>query len=300
MKISKKILILLFGIGIAILIYGISKLNQRQSISKINKEWRANFPHNIEYVKEMPNVDSLYIFIMAGQSNMAGRGFVEPQDTIPNKRILTIDKSMNWVYAKEPFHFYEPSMTGLDCGMSFAKKLLDSIPQNISIAIIPCAVGGSSIQQWLNDETFRGTTLLTNFKNKVDFAQKHGAIKGILWHQGENDATLERIPSYSQKLDSLINAFRKIVANNSLPVLIGEIRSYSESKETQTIWDSINSIIHITAKNKNGIFVIKTEDLQHKGDKLHFNSESQRKLGARFAQKYLESIVPKQNIFSKK
>ncbi|MEQ8808135.1 MAG: sialate O-acetylesterase, partial [Imperialibacter sp.] len=29
-----------------------------------------------------------WVFVMAGQSNMAGRGIVEPQDTVTNPRIL--------------------------------------------------------------------------------------------------------------------------------------------------------------------------------------------------------------------
>ncbi len=254
---------------------------------KVKQEWQINFPQKVKYVKRLPDPDSLYIFFMAGQSNMAGRGFVKPLDTIPNKRILTIDETNNWIYAKEPLHFYEPSLAGLDCGMSFARKLLDSIPDGISIAMIPCAVGGSSIEQWLNNEAFRGVTLLDNFKSKVAFAKKYGEIKGILWHQGEANATTKLIPTYSQKLDSLIKIFRITVENGSLPILIGELGHYAEPKERQARWDSINSIIHDIGKMRN-IVVIETNGFKDKGDKVHFDSESQRKLGERFAKKYLE------------
>ena len=58
---------------------------------------------------------------MAGQSNMAGRGFVEPIDTLINTRILTINRQNKLIYAKEPLHFYEPHKKGLDLGMSFSK-----------------------------------------------------------------------------------------------------------------------------------------------------------------------------------
>ncbi len=253
----------------------------------------------MEYIDKLPNSDSLYIFFMAGQSNMAGRGFVEPIDTIPDKRILTIDKNNSWIYAKEPLHFYEPSLTGLDCGMSFAKKLLDSIPQGISIAMIPCAVGGSSIEQWLNNDTFRGVTLLENFKRKVNFVKGYGEIKAVLWHQGESNARSELIPTYSQKLDSLINVFRTIVENDSLPILIGELGHYAEPKEKQARWDSINWIIHDLGDNYN-ITVASTKDLSHRGDRVHFDSGSQRKLGERLAHKYLELTMPEHhNIYKK-
>jgi hypothetical protein len=287
--------LIIIGIGIIISFYALPKVYRKYNSYKDDKEWRVNFPQTINYVDKLPNPDSLYVFIMVGQSNMAGRGFVEPQDTLPNKRILTIDKSMKWVYAKEPLHFYEPSLTGLDCGMSFAKKLLDSIPEGFSIAVIPCAVGGSSIEQWLNNETFRGVTLLDNFKDKVGFVKDYGIIEGIIWHQGESNAKSELIPKYSQRLDSLINKFRFLVKNDTLPIILGELGSYSKPIEKQMRWDSINTVIQNIAWKDKNIGLVKTEDLKHKGDNVHFDSESQRILGERYAKKYLEIIMPAHN-----
>lgn len=287
--------LVIIGIVIVLSFYAGPKVYRKYNSYKVNKEWRVNFPQTISYVDKLPNPDSLYIFIMAGQSNMAGRGFVEPQDTLTYKRILTIDKSMKWIYAKEPLHFYEPSMTGLDCGMAFAKKLLDSIPEGISIAVIPCAVGGSSIEQWINNETFRGVTLLDNFKEKVGFAKDYGILKGIIWHQGESNAKSELIPKYSQRLDSLINAFRFLVKNDTLPIILGELGSYSKPTEKQMRWDSINTVIQDIAWKDKNIALVETGDLKHKGDNVHFDSESQRILGERYAKKYLEIAMPAHN-----
>lgn len=286
--------VIFLGFGIHT-INGKNKPYKRKQQEIIKNPWRKNFPKSLESVERMPHADSLWVFFMAGQSNMAGRGFVEPQDTVPNKRIITIDKSMNWIYAKEPLHFYEPSLTGLDCGMSFAKQLLDYVPEGISIAVIPCAVGGSSIEQWIYNETFRGVTLLDNFKDKVELAKDYGIIKGIIWHQGESNAKSELIPKYSQRLDSLIDEFRVIVNNDTLPVILGELGSYSEPIEKQIKWDSINTIINKTAVIDSYLTVVETGDLNHKGDKLHFDSESQRKLGERYAKKYLEITMPAHN-----
>jgi len=291
---TKIIGLLIIGIGI-LSFYAGPKIYRKYKAYRVNQELRINFPQTKNYVDKLPNPDSLYVFIMAGQSNMAGRGFVEPQDTLPNKRILTIDKSMKWIYAKEPLHFYEPSLTGLDCGMSFAKKLLDSIPEGISIAIIPCAVGGSSIEQWINNETFRGVTLLDNFKDKMDFAKDYGIIKGIIWHQGESNAKSELIPKYSQRLDSLIERFRFLVNNDTLPIILGELGSYAQPIEKQMRRDSINTVIQDIALKDKNIDLVKTGDLEHKGDNVHFDSESQRKLGERYAKKYLEITMPAHN-----
>jgi len=73
---------------------------------------------------------------MVGQSNMAGRGLVEPQDTISDAAIFTLNREMTLVSAKEPLHFYEPNLSGLDCGLSFAKELRAQISTTIEIILI--------------------------------------------------------------------------------------------------------------------------------------------------------------------
>jgi hypothetical protein len=248
-----------------------------------------NFPKKVEFVKDMPDKDHLWIFILAGQSNMAGRGMVEPVDTISNRRILSIDKNEKWIYAKEPLHYFEPSRTGLDCGLSFANTLLNSIPAHIFVGLIPCAVGGSSIEQWLGDSIHREVALMTNFKEKVRFAQQFGTIKGILWHQGESNANPVSIPTYGENLNKLFSTFRITVDNDSLPIMIGQLGPYAEPPEKQILWDSINSIIQDFADENMNISVINTQDLQNLGDKVHFDSKSQRMMGARMAQRFLDS-----------
>ncbi|WP_341227248.1 sialate O-acetylesterase [uncultured Arcticibacterium sp.] len=245
---------------------------------------KQNFPKLEEKVSKIPNKSKVWVFIMAGQSNMAGRGFVEPQDTISNARILTLNKNRQLIKAKEPLHWYEPNLTGLDCGMSFAKNLLPNIPEDVSILILPVAIGGSSTTQWLGDSTYRGVQLFTNFKEKVAFAKNYGNIKGIIWHQGESDANEGFLPDYSSRIENLFKQFRKEIGNKKIPIIMGEIGSYSKSNE---YWQKINSKIHRYSAAAKYTDFIHTQDLNHKGDFIHFNSEGQREMGKRFAQKYL-------------
>ena len=202
-------------------------------------------------------------------------------------RALSINKNGQLVYAKEPLHFYEPSKTGLDCGLSFAKNLINNIPDSITILLIPTAVGGSSVTQWLGDSTHREVKLLTNFHSKVDIAKSYGNIKGILWHQGENDANPIDISKYEIKLSSLFEVFRTIIGNKNLPILIGELGSYSSDNEN---WKLINEKIKDVAKKDSTIYIISTLDLKDKGDKVHFNSEGQRKMGERMAVKFMSTL----------
>lgn len=244
------------------------------------------FPKIEQKPNVIPDKQNVWVFILAGQSNMAGRGKVEPLDTIPNSRIITINKERELILAKEPLHFYEPSMTGLDCGLSFGKELLKHIPDSISILLIPTAVGGSSISQWINDETFRNVTLYSNFKEKVEIGNTYGTVKAILWHQGENDATKqETIDIYDKQLQKLFVLFRNETNDQDLPIFLGELGSFSKTDDS---WQAINRKIENYINSDPNAYYIKTKDLNHKGDRIHFDSEGQRKLGQRFAEKFIE------------
>jgi len=249
---------------------------------------RTEFFPKIEQKPDViPAKENVWVFILAGQSNMAGRGKVEPVDTIPDIRIFTINKEGELLLAKEPLHFYEPAATGLDCGLSFGKELLKHIPDSISVLIIPTAVGGSSISQWINDSTFRNVTLMTNFKEKIEIGQKYGTIKGILWHQGENDATTqETIEIYDKQLQKLFTLFRNAIDNSQLPIIIGELGSFSKTDDN---WQAINSKIEEYIKTDPNSYLIKTNDLKDKGDKVHFDSEGLREIGRRFAGQFVKT-----------
>jgi hypothetical protein len=245
----------------------------------------ANFPKCTEYPKCVPAKKNVWVFIMAGQSNMAGRGVVEPMDTILNPRILSINSKGELILAKEPLNLYEPDMKGLDCGVLFGRELLNHIPDSVSVLIIPTAVGGSAIDQWIGDSVHRNVNLLTNFRHKVEIAKNFGEIKGLLWHQGESDAKEMLVNTYSKKLKGLFVSFRKIINDNKLPILTGEIGTFAFD---DTFQSAINKVIVNNAKKDKYTFLIQTHDFTDKGDRLHFDSRSQRIMGERFAQKYIE------------
>ncbi len=255
-----------------------------KTLMSINKKiWTKNFPKSTIHVNSTPKKENLWVFIMAGQSNMAGRGFVEPKDTIPSKRVLTINKNKEIILAKAPINIYEPSFKGLGCGLSFGKRLIEQIPDSISVLILPTAVGGSSIYKWLGDSTHRDVPLLTNFKEKVEFGRSIGILKGILWHQGESDANKNNSINYEDRLHELFSNFREIAEDNELPILLGEIGSFSKN----IYFTSINNQIRNYALTHD-LILIKTSDLKDKGDKLHFNSAGQRLMGQRFADEYIK------------
>lgn len=256
---------------------------------KYKREDRTQFFPKVEQKPErLPRYENSWVFILAGQSNMAGRGKVEPADTLPHPRILTINPSGDLILAKEPIHFYEPTLSGLDCGLSFGRELLRHIPDSISIVLIPTAVGGSSIDKWINDSTFRKVPLLSNFKEKVRIGKKYGSVKGILWHQGESDSPrLETIQIYDIQLRRLFRLFREEIGALTLPIFLGELGSYSKSNEN---WQAINAKINEYIRTDPHSSFVSTNDLHHNGDGVHFDSEGQRELGKRYARAFVESV----------
>lgn len=236
----------------------------------------------------LPAKENLWVFMMAGQSNMAGRGKIESQDLVTNKRILTIDENNQWIIAREPLHFYEPKGAGLDCGMSFARELLKHVPDSVSIAMMPCAVGGSSVFEWLGDSLHRNVKLLSNFRWKVDLAKDKGVIKCILWHQGERNANSHDIPLYEESLEILFSKFRALAGNSQLPIILGELGRFAKPQEKQEMFDQVNEIVRQVAQENPNCFFISSDGLTHKGDYLHFDSRSLRELGKRYAEKYIE------------
>jgi len=252
------------------------------SFSQVNRT--KYFPRKTELASKLPDKKHVWVFILAGQSNMAGRALVEPQDTIPNDRIMTINAKGQIILAKEPLHFLEPGSEGLDCGLSFGKAMLKKIPSKIKILIIPTAVGGSSVNQWLGDSLFRKVKLFSNFNEKEELGKKYGVIKGILWHQGENNANPKDIPQYKENLASLFTKFRASIGNPSLPIILGELGSFPKNYDDKM---KINQIIREYVSEDKNTAVISTSDLNHKGDNVHFDSQGQRTMGQRYAAAFL-------------
>ncbi len=225
----------------------------------------------------------IWIYILAGQSNMAGRGLIEAEDTIRHPGILFLDSTDHWALAREPLHHYEPARTGLDCGLSFAKEMLLLNQDSIRIGLIPCAIGGSSAEQWLYNSLYRGVYLYSNFERKANIAKSTGEIKGILWHQGESNANAISLESYSRVLDSLFFKMRQTCGNPDLPIIMGELARFLAWNEYHGYHIPVNELLMKKTKESANLFLVSSESLISKGDSVHFNSASLRELGRRYA-----------------
>jgi hypothetical protein len=260
------------------------------SLLSFTQDRTRYFPKVVEYPQQIPAKENLWVFILAGQSNMAGRGLVEPQDTIPNPRVLSINEKGEIIIAKSPLHFNEPVRTGLDLGHRFGNVIAEHLPDSISVLIVPTAVGATPISFWLEDRERRGIRLLTNFREKTELAKSVGTIKAILWHQGEGDSNERGIPLYKGRMTELFTKFREFAGDNELPIVLGELGLHDKNAQNRS---RINEIIYDYAASDTRSAVIKTTDLSHIGDSTHYNSESLRLMGERYAEAYLQHFFNK-------
>jgi hypothetical protein len=230
--------------------------------------------------------EGMHIFLLAGQSNMAGRGAVSGIDRTPHPRVYVLDVSGRWVPAMEPLHFDKPKIAGVGPGFAFARELARRNPE-IRIGLVPAAVGGSSIQAWApgghHEKT--GAHPWDDATHRLDIALRSGDLKAVLWHQGESDAKPGQADLYAARLHELIRRFRDYANDPSLPVIVGQLGQFRE-------WSAERALVNTAHINVPQHFrytrFVPSDGLIHKGDGVHFDAASARELGRRFAEAYLE------------
>lgn len=65
------------------------------------------------------------LYLLVGQSNMAGRGKVEAIDTIRNAQVYVFNAADEWSPAKEPLH-YDKANRGVGPGFAFGKVMAEN------------------------------------------------------------------------------------------------------------------------------------------------------------------------------
>ena len=230
---------------------------------------------------EVPQLD---LYLLIGQSNMAGRGKLTEANRLPTDGVWKLDKKDQWVPATEPLHFDKPNVAGAGLAMSFARALREK-DSSVEIGLIPCAVGGTPLSRWMP-----GQDLYTNAVRRAKIAQRQGTIKAILWHQGEGDCgTPEKRNSYAERLGTMVKALRtELGLSEDVPFLAGELGPYLKDRYKGSPHLVINEQIKSCEKTVPNFHCISAEGLTPNGDILHFNTESLRTFGRRYAEVYVK------------
>ncbi|CAN5567609.1 sialate O-acetylesterase [soil metagenome] len=233
-----------------------------------------------------PSAARLDLYLLAGQSNMAGRGAVEGEDRVAVIGISMLDRNMTWVPAVDPVHFDKPS-AGVGPGRAFAIAV-HAKDSTHDIGLVPAAVGGSPIASW-EPGALDAATKTHPYDDAIArarVAMRDGRFRAILWHQGEADATPEPSVLYAQRLHTLITRLRAELGDPALPFIIGQLGQFPRSS-----WNAskvrVDSAQRAIAATMPGVEFVSSDGLHHRGDSLHFDSPSARELGRRYAAAYL-------------
>ncbi|QJX48220.1 sialate O-acetylesterase [Hymenobacter taeanensis] len=235
--------------------------------------------------------EKFQLYLLVGQSNMAGRGQVEAQDTATNPRVLRLNKAGQWELAQDPLHFDKPT-AGVGPGLTFGRDMA-ALDPSVVVGLIPCAVGGSGIDVWQPGAYFPDTQVkpYDEALDRARLAMQQGRLAGIIWHQGETDCTPEKSAAYQQKLRDMIARFRQDLQAPTVPFVAGQLPAFQFTTpgpkgkpQPSPDLTRINRAL-VQLKHDVGHYeYISTEGTHDRGDQLHFDAAAARLLGHRYAQ----------------
>ncbi len=217
--------------------------------------------------------EKMHIYLMIGQSNMAGRATIAPEMKAPLERGFLLNTKDEWEPATNPLNRYSTirkqlGMQRLSPAYSFAKAMA-AADKEVKIGLVVNAKGGSRIAQWK-----RGTPFYQDAIRRVQAAQKTGTLKGVVWHQGESDANN---PMYLEELKQFIADLRRDLGDDKLPFVAGQVKDV----------EAINNFVAKLPAEVPNTGYASSEGLKTT-DRWHFDTASQIKLGERYAAAMLE------------
>ena len=255
------------------------------------------------------------VWVLAGQSNMQGCGWLTGV-LPPDARVGSFSSSGQWGIASEPLHRLWESCTpvhqelmriwmpesdklvsdqeyarrenetrtiGSGLGISFGTAMASALHK--PIGLIPAAHGGTSLDQWSPKlKGLGGRSLYGVMLRRIQMAG--GNLRGILWYQGESDAsTVDLGLSYAQRFDEWIAAARADTGIPDLPVYVVQIGRVIEPPDRQGIWpgwDLVREALRTLPERTPNTAVTSAVDLPLV-DLIHIDTSGLIRLGVRLA-----------------
>ena len=221
--------------------------------------------------------------LLVGQSNMAGRGYLDDVPTICNENAFML-RNGRWQPMAEPIHF-DRSVAGVGPAGAFAALWCADHPGE-QIGLIPCAEGGSSIDDWAPEGK-----LFRHAVSEARFALEDSELIGILWHQGESDARESGFRTYRERLAGVVHALRAELGAEDLPFVMGELPDFLGKKGfglSATEYEQINEEMRRFVDEEADCYLVSAEGLTSNPDGIHIDAVSQRRFGVRYYRAFAE------------
>jgi hypothetical protein len=257
------------------------------------------------------------VFILAGQSNMSGRGGatngtwdgVVPPKCAPSPRILRLSPDLHWEEAREPLHagIDVGNVLGVGPGMPFAHAVL--VGQGAAVGLVPCAQGATPIANWT-----RGSQLYERMVTRARAALAEGGeLAAMLWFQGEADTmNREDAELYQGRLEALVRDVRRDLICADLIVIEVIIPNFLLLMNLASRWVDYSispAQVGIATAQYNGKFLNRVRKAQKAvssrlpnvmlvdamglpiaSDYTHLTTQAQVQLGSMLAKAYLSKL----------
>jgi len=299
--------VVLFGAGLSLLSPWLAAAAADRAERRANKAQTPPPTHpplqGVEIATMPAGQERTDVFLLLGQSNMKGRGIM-PDEPARDPRIVMMHlRDDRWYVARHPLHLVGDARTfqgadnaGVGPGLAFAEALLARNPR-ARIALVPCAVGGSSINLWQKGARLYDAALRRALLARQATASTGGVIRGALWLQGEADATAAGLPAHEAKLLKLVDDLRADLGIPDLPFLactIGEMTRPDDDPARLRLKAEMNRLLlSLPTKRPHADSVDARELTTHLGDFVHFDAATQNEIGRRYARQFLAIGAPR-------
>ncbi len=256
------------------------------------------------------------LWVLAGQSNMEGHGDLVDVEQ-PSPLVHSFDMSDHWEIAEEPLHTtvsaadpvhwplnaqHQPERLqgqaletykanrkkGAGLGLPFAVEMVART--GVPVGLIPCAHGGTTMEEWnpaLKDRG--GDSLYGAMYRRVQAVG--GRVKGILWYQGESDATPKYSAAFLARFESFVKAVRTDFQQPNLPFYYVQIGRHIDNSNVED-WDRIQ-LAQVRAEGEiphSGM--VAAVDLQL-DDNIHIATQDLKRLAHRLVNRVCLDLFPR-------
>jgi len=249
------------------------------------------------------------VWVIAGQSNSAGYGrgaYFDP----PELGVHLFRNSGQWALATHPMNDSTDTLHVINREnanpshspyLHFGRVLKQQL--NYPIGLVQTALGGSPLSRWNTTEHADAAQadLFANMRATVESIG--GAIKGVLWYQGESDASETLSPSYQARFTAMVQAWRDTFGQPNLPVITVQLNRVFRPPEDVQIetmaqvdkgWSVVREAQRQIARSMSGVAVVPAIDLPL-SDLIHTSPAGNMLLGERMARAALGAVYGRTN-----
>jgi sialate O-acetylesterase len=244
------------------------------------------------------------LWMLAGQSNMEGVGDLVNVE-MPHELVHSFDMTDQWIVAEEPLHtlpaaidpvhqairklperltgeklrlFVSARKKGAGLGLPFAVEMVRRT--GVPVGLIPSAHGGTSMDQW--DPALKSKGGQSLYGGMLRRFQAAGSkITGVLWYQGESDASPKASPLFQAKFERFVQLLREDFSQPDLPFYYVQIGRHVNTQNLAE-WNLVQEMQRKAESTipHSGMAAAIDFSLD---DSIHVSTQDHKRLGRRLA-----------------